>query len=86
MRSETEITRAHDMLTAIVQGEIPVVIGPATKANAIAALDALCWVLEHPVKDCGDAFAQNMKELERAAQLQGYCLTRLVGEPPKEAA
>lgn len=69
MRSPNEIQRAHDILRAVVLGEIPSPF--AKKAEVHAAIDALCWVLRH---DHNQHFADNLKTIEDAAEDAGFVL------------
>ena len=63
MRAETDIHRAHDILTLILSKELPVIMDPDTDLKPlIAAADVLCWVLEH---DHNKTFAGNLERLEQ---------------------
>jgi len=68
-RDPSEIQRAHDILRALVLGEIPSPF--ANKTEAHAALDAICWVLGH---DHNTKFADNLKTIEEWAEEAGFIL------------
>lgn len=78
MRPELEIQRAHDILTAVVLGEVPArPTGPAQEQILKAALDALCWVLEHDKTDeKNHAFADNLRFIEEGLTARGFHLHR----------
>lgn len=78
MRSEIEIYRAHDVLTAIVLGEVPAKPKDSCSDKALkAALDALCWVLEHDKTDENNhAFGDNLRFIEQELAKQGHHLHR----------
>lgn len=71
LRNGMEIWRAHDILSALVTGEIQVTLDDRSRAAAHAALDALCWVLRH---DHNPHFAENLAGIEKAAETAGYRL------------
>jgi hypothetical protein len=72
MRDYEEIQRAHDILKALVCGEIQ---GVAVEGDAIhAALDVLCWALGH---DHNPSFATNLARLEQQIAEHGYVLNRV---------
>lgn len=78
MRSEIEIARAHDVLVAVINREVPIVLGHDGRRALSAACDALCWVLDHRAPDCPGAFAENLAKLEQEAKKAGFQL-RLKG-------
>jgi hypothetical protein len=74
MRTETELTRAHDILTAVILGEA-VPSAPISPENDIlmrVACDVLCWALQH---DHNHTFANNLRILEQSLADAGYVLT-----------
>ena len=75
MRSETEIHRAHDILISIVLGEVvpSLAIDDRTMLGLRAALDALCWAMEH---DHNRSFADNLQRIEENLTKAGYHLHR----------
>ncbi len=81
MKSEREIQRAHDLLTGIVLGEVPVKFSPDVQEGVIAALDALCWVLGH---EHNQSFAGNLAEIEKALEQAGWVLAEVQTEPLSE--
>ena len=84
MRRQEEIQKAHDMLRAVVIGEVP---NPQPDAEPImrANLDVLCWVLEH---DHNKTFTNNVQLLDEALVGMGFQMCRspvpFVGDPPAE--
>lgn len=74
IRAPHEIQRAHDILEAVVLGEV-IATPPNDGAEAAmhATIDALCWVLRH---DHNPAFATNLAKLERNIAAAGYVLRR----------
>lgn len=76
MRSEIEIIRAHDVLTAVANGEVPAKASdPISDAGLRSALDALCWVLKHD--NHGHAFAGNLAFIEEELSKRGYVLRKM---------
>lgn len=73
MRTETELTRAHDILTAVILGEVVpgAPITPQTDMLIRVARDVLCWALQH---DHNQTFANNMRILEQSIADAGYVL------------
>jgi hypothetical protein len=71
VRNPNDIQRAHDILAAIVLGEVPVSMSPLEDATLHGALDCLCWVLEH---DHNQAFAKNLASVHRAIEARGFRL------------
>jgi len=74
VRTVLEIQRAHDILLAVLLGEINARPRSAQDELAMsAAANVLCWVLED---DCGSAeqFRANLAEIEKAAASKGYVL------------
>ena len=70
MRSEVEITKAHDLLTQIVSDRFPEVatgLDQETREAVDRVKDALCWVLEHESN-----FAHNLDCLVNLVQGLGY--------------
>lgn len=77
MRDPLEIQRAHDILAAVVLGEVPGVFPNAESHAALtAALDALCWVLQHG-HEGNNNFAENLARIHRYAENQGRRLNRV---------
>jgi hypothetical protein len=80
LKTRREIQRAHDILKAIVLGEVPIdeesdslrVNGESLRMMLIqASLDTLCWVLEHKHNT---AFAENLVRIESALERIGFVL------------
>ncbi len=71
MKTQMEIQRMHDILTAVMLGEVPVQLKPDTKKYLHASADVLCWILEH---DHNVAFASNMANLEKYLSDKGFVL------------
>lgn len=60
------------MLTAIALGEVPNPLPVPFEGSPMhAALDALCWVLEH---DHNQTFADNIRKIESHLAARGYLL------------
>jgi len=74
MRGREEIQRAHDVLVAMVLGEVKVPLADEDHKALTANLDVLCWVLEH---DHNQTFAGNLRLAEEQARRAGYVLKRL---------
>lgn len=72
-RDPLEIQRAHDMLVAWRLGEVPdIVEGDSRSIVAMkAALDVLCWVLDH---DHNKAFGENLETINTTLENLGYRL------------
>ena len=71
MRSPAEIQRAHDIMHALVTGEVDFGYGGAWTIIVHGCHDVLSWVLE---EEYGQAFASNLAIFEEAAELRGYKL------------
>lgn len=69
MKSADKIQLYHDTLVAVVTEEIDVGLPPDEINKARAALDALCWVLEH---DHNTAFEDNMQKVMKLIEKKGY--------------
>lgn len=79
MRNEIDIYRAHDILCAIVNQEVPHEFADDTsRIGLIAALDALCWVLGHdaPPHGCNVTFGNNLARIEADLAKRGFHLHR----------
>ena len=73
MRGEDEIQMAHDMLWAQVMEEVPFVFDESARLPMRAALDVLCWTLQH---DHADGFDRTLKDLTEGLAELGYRLQR----------
>lgn len=74
LKTILEVQRAHDILLAVLLGEINA--RPKTEQDQLAmsaAANVLCWVLGD---DCGSAeqFTANLAAIDAAAAAQGYTL------------
>lgn len=68
MRNREEIVFVHDMLSAVLEGEVPGSL-PSDALNGMAeARDILCWVLCH---DHGTLFEERMMILKAYIETQG---------------
>jgi hypothetical protein len=76
MRSEEEITRAHDLLVGAITGDCGVKIPPDSEQIVAHWASVLCWVLHH---DHNTAFPENLQNLEKALNEAGIELG-----PPEE--
>lgn len=73
MRSQDEIQHAHDTLWSQVTGETPFVFHEASRQPMQAALEVLCWVLEH---NDADGFRRSLADIEAGLAERGYRLCR----------
>ncbi len=64
MKNRDEIQRAHDLLNAVLKGDVIYVTG-ADEYALRGALDVLCWILGH---DENAAFAENLKRMTSLIQ------------------
>jgi hypothetical protein len=71
LRDEMEIQRAHDILEALLLGELDVPISDETRIGIHIARSTLCWVLRH---DEISEFANNLAQIEKAIADAGYVL------------
>ena len=75
MRDEDDIHKAHDILWAFLAGEVKdAEMDERTKLGLRAALDALCWVLEHAHTQ---TFAANLARLEDFVESRGGSFKRV---------
>lgn len=74
MKSFEEIQRAHDILHGLITGETPFVFGEESRPLVHAALDVLCWVLNH---DHSNGFRDSLADIEAALAERGYVLQKL---------
>jgi hypothetical protein len=72
MRSPDEIQQAHDRLHPLVTGEVLLPLGVGEQQALRAALDVLCWVLDH---DHNRTFSTNLVLLDQMLQSRGFILT-----------
>jgi hypothetical protein len=73
MKSEAEITRAHDILVGVILKELPMELEGRIKMLMRAQADVLCWVLEH---DHNNNFQRNFEAIVKVAEAAGYKLVR----------
>lgn len=71
MKSADEIQRAHDLLVALILGDVQLPMSDETERGLRYSADVLCWVLEH---DHNEAFAKNLSELNAECETLGYRL------------
>jgi len=73
MKTQEEIQQAHDILLAVLLGEVHVEIPIVSRHALHAAADALCWTLgcKH-----NHAFENNLRQLTKLAAQRGQLLTR----------
>lgn len=60
MRSRDEVQKMHDILIAVVLGEVPVRFPADVIERMNYSCDVLCWVLQH---DHNDSFEKNVAEM-----------------------
>lgn len=78
MRPYRDVQRAHDMLTGILLGNVPLKLEDQDRRHINACCDVLCWVLEH---DHNEAFAANLQEIEAKAFEAGYMFPKFPNRP-----
>jgi len=71
MRNQRDVQRAHDILHALVCGEVDLGYGKAWTIIAHGCHDVLSWVLG---EQCGQEFEANLAIIEQDAALRGYKL------------
>jgi len=72
MRTQAEITAAHDRIVGTILGEAPTPWPDEQSRRAlIAAADVLCWVLEH---DHNPNFGKNLVALQEHQEAAGFVL------------
>jgi hypothetical protein len=76
LRDVKEVQRAHDILTAVILGEVPSPVESAKDEQILTALmraqlDALCWVLKHEHRN---GFPENLAHLEQWLEERGFVL------------
>lgn len=74
MKSLDEIQRAHDILHSQLTDETPFVFDESERRFVGAALDTLCWILDHTHST---GFATSLSKIEDELQRRGYQLIRL---------
>ena len=74
MRTPDEMQRAHDILHAIVTGEVEINAPREFRLMCYAAHDALSWVFGWP---CGEAFAVNLDTIRREFKRCGIIEERI---------
>jgi len=76
MKSQDEVTRAHDLMVGILLGQVPLELAGEDKRLAIATTDVLCWVLGH---DHNQNFGNNLTAFELLLEEMGYELAPMEG-------
>jgi hypothetical protein len=71
MKSQSEIQRAHDLISPVLTGEMHVTFEGDTSRLLRAACDVLCWVLDH---DHNQNFAINLTAIEAELLKAGFVL------------
>jgi hypothetical protein len=71
MRDQRDVQRAHDILHALVTGEVDFGYGRAWTVIAHGCHDVLSWVLQ---EDCGQEFESNLAIIEEDAKRHGFKL------------
>lgn len=69
MKTKDQIQRAHDLLSAIILGEVPNPFPIEEKGGLVACLNALCWVLGHDHNVC---LAENLAYAEAWLKDAGF--------------
>ncbi len=72
MKTEIEIARAHDILVAIIQGEVPSPVKTdKAKDEMLATASVLCWVLGH---EHNPLFAAYLNKVEEEMKSMGFVI------------
>lgn len=84
LREIDEVQRAHDKLVAIVLGEVPSPFPDEDETPIRAALDVLCWALNHTH---ADGFARTLNTIDTFLDQRGFRLTNAPeAQPPTPPA
>lgn len=70
---EEEIQRAHDILVAFIQGDVPCNMTKEQKDLMTSSCDVLCWILGH---EHNKTFIKNLNNLIDIAYELGYDLKK----------
>lgn len=69
-RSYEDVVKAHDMLDALLRGEVPSInIKPNVRRDLMSAQSVLCWLLGH---ELGQDFQENLERCVKAIKKAGY--------------
>lgn len=76
LRDVKEVQRAHDILAAVILGEVPSPVEGVRDEQILTALlraqlDALCWVLKH---DHRNGFPKALADIETWLEERGFVL------------
>jgi len=66
-----EIQKAHDILCAVILGEVEIGLTPEQHQQIQANCEALCWILGH---EHNPIFGDNLINIQKAAHDRGYRL------------
>jgi len=66
-----EIQKAHDILCAVILGEVEIDLTPEEHKRIQANCEALCWILGH---EHNPTFGDNLINIQKAAYDRGYRL------------
>lgn len=77
LRDAEQIQQAHDLLEAVILGELPTPPG-ADRLAMMENLNALCWVLEHKNVP---TLAANLHALDTWLREHGFVMTTLEHQP-----
>lgn len=69
VRQAAEVQFAHDVLHAVVAGEVVIEIGPEELSRLHVAHDVLSWLLHG---ECGKTFADNLASVWGELVARGY--------------
>ncbi len=75
-RSLDEIQKAHDMVVAIILGDVTMPLGEMERFALMESAGVLCWLLGH---DHNEAFATNLHNIE--AWMKANCIEQDMGSP-----
>lgn len=69
IRPADQIQAAHDILVSIILGDCEIGAANNAKETMQVYCEVLCWILRH---DHNQAFANNLKEIQRRLRERGY--------------
>lgn len=71
MRPNDEIQQVHDLLHAIIEGEVNLSMDEAERLDLAMVMAPLCWAL-NTADDEDNAFAHLIGKIQRAVAAAGY--------------
>lgn len=68
MKSKAQIQKAHDILHAVLDGELPLALDQKSRLQMLGTARALCWVLS----DGNQELQGKLERIEKLAKLMGF--------------